>query len=92
MVASGMPMRRWITPPAAAPVLAVPQEAVVFRNGAPVVFVLPEGSEHVEARRIATGLRQEGQVQVVSGLAEGERVVATGAGFLSEGDRVALAR
>jgi RND family efflux transporter MFP subunit len=88
----GMFARGEITPPAAAPVLAVPQEAVVFRNGAPVVFVLAEGAEHVEARRIATGLRQDGQVEIVSGLAEGERVVATGAGFLSEGDRVALAR
>ena len=88
----GMFARGEITPPAAAPVLAVPQEAVVFRNGAPVVFVLAEGAEHVEARRIATGLRQDGQVEVVSGLTEGERVVATGAGFLSEGDRVALAR
>jgi len=77
--------------PAPAPALTVPQEAVVFRDGRPVVFVLPEGAERVALRPIATGLRREGVVEVAEGLAPGERVVATGAGFLSEGDRVRVA-
>ncbi|HWL83350.1 MAG TPA: efflux RND transporter periplasmic adaptor subunit [Roseomonas sp.] len=77
--------------PRAAPGLTVPQEAVVFREGKPVVFVLPEGAERVEPRTITTGLRQDGNVEVTGGLAAGERVVATGAGFLSAGDRVRLA-
>ncbi|MBV1797945.1 efflux RND transporter periplasmic adaptor subunit [Siccirubricoccus sp. G192] len=71
--------------------IAVPQQAVVFREGAPAVFVLPEGSERVALRRIETGARQEGMVEVASGLRPGERIVLTGAGFLSDGDRVALA-
>lgn len=77
--------------PAPAPALTVPQEAVVFRDGRPVVFVLPEGAERVEARPVATGLRREGAVEVTGGLAPGERVVATGAGFLAGGDRVRVA-
>ncbi|MDJ0387977.1 efflux RND transporter periplasmic adaptor subunit [Roseomonas sp. E05] len=77
--------------PAPAPSLAVPQAAVVFRDGQPVVFVLPEGAERVEPRAITTGIRREGVVEVTGGLAPGERVVATGAGFLSAGDRVRVA-
>ncbi|MCI0752331.1 efflux RND transporter periplasmic adaptor subunit [Teichococcus vastitatis] len=74
--------------PETAPALVVPQEAVVFRAGQAVAFVLPEGGDRVMRREVATGARQEGLVAVTSGLAEGERVVASGAGFLSDGDRV----
>ncbi|WP_135466283.1 efflux RND transporter periplasmic adaptor subunit [Crenalkalicoccus roseus] len=75
----------------AAPVLAVPQEAVVFRDGRPAVFVLAEGGEQVALRAIATGRRRDGMVEVREGLAAGERVVVAGAGFLEDGDRVRLA-
>ncbi|WP_160937742.1 efflux RND transporter periplasmic adaptor subunit [Teichococcus coralli] len=77
--------------PEPAPALTVPQEAVVFRDGRPTVFVLPEGAEQVAPRAIATGMRRDGMVEVTEGLAAGERVVATGAGFLSAGDRVRVA-
>jgi multidrug efflux pump subunit AcrA (membrane-fusion protein) len=69
----------------------IPGEAVVFREGGPVAFVVPEGADRVVARRLMTGLRREGAVEVRDGLSEGERVVATGAGFLSDGDRVRVA-
>jgi RND family efflux transporter MFP subunit len=75
----------------AASVLAVPQEAVVFRDGRPAVFVLAEGGEQVALRAIATGRRRDGMVEVTEGLAAGERVVVAGAGFLEDGDRVRLA-
>ncbi|MFZ6763776.1 efflux RND transporter periplasmic adaptor subunit [Pseudoroseomonas sp. WGS1072] len=65
---------------------AVPHEAVVFRDGGPVAFVL-EG-EQVRLRRLATGPRDGGWIAVESGLAAGERVVVRGAGFLADGDRV----
>lgn len=68
--------------------LTVPQEAVVFRDGRPAVFVLPDGSDRVALRRITTGMRQAGQAEVTEGVAEGEVVVVTGAGFLAPGDRV----
>ncbi len=87
----GMFARAEIAPEAALPALTVPQEAVVFREGGPVVFVLPEGAERVAQRQVATGLRREGVVEIREGLAAGERVVATGAGFLSDGDRIRVA-
>ncbi|MCK8783166.1 efflux RND transporter periplasmic adaptor subunit [Roseomonas sp. NAR14] len=73
------------------PPLAVPQGAVVVRDGAPAAFVLPEGTDRVALRRLATGPRRDGFVAVTDGLAPGERVVVAGAGFLADGDRVRLA-
>ncbi|WP_343893685.1 efflux RND transporter periplasmic adaptor subunit [Craurococcus roseus] len=74
----------------AATTLTVPQEALVFRDGRPAVFVLT-GEDRVALRPLAAGRRREGVVEVLGGLAPGERVVVAGAGFLSDGDRVRLA-
>lgn len=74
----------------AAPVLTVPEEAIVFREGQPSVFVLPEEGDRVALRRIVTGSRRGGLVEVIRGLDAGERVVVAGAGFLGDGDRVRL--
>lgn len=71
--------------------LIVPQEAVVLREGKPFAFVLPPGADRVVLRALATGTRRAGAVEVTGGLAEGERVVVTGAGFLSDGDHIRLA-
>ncbi len=73
------------------PVLTVPQEAVVFRDGRPAVFVVPAGGDAVALRPLATGRRAEGMVEVTEGLSVGERVVVAGAGFLSDGDHVQVA-
>ena len=86
----GMFARAEILPPAAS-ALAVPQEAVVFRGGRPVAFVVAEGSGRVEQRALATGVRRDGMVEILSGLAAGERVVVAGAGFLADGDLVRVA-
>jgi RND family efflux transporter MFP subunit len=68
---------------------AVPEAAIVYRDDRPAVFV-KEPNDRVSLRYLATGARQGGFVQVVDGLREGELVVTSGAGFLSEGDRVAV--
>lgn len=73
-----------------AEVVAVPQEAVVFRDGRPSVFVLST-DDHVALRPIVTGERREGWVEVTGGLAAGERIVVNGAGFLNDGDHVTVA-
>ena len=71
-------------------VVMVPASAVVFRDGAPRAFVLPEGAERVEMRRLTAGTRQDGMVEIVEGLAVGERVITAGAGFLADRDLVRL--
>jgi multidrug efflux pump subunit AcrA (membrane-fusion protein) len=71
----------------AAPTLALPQSAIVFRDDAPAAFVL-DVDNRVSLRRLTTGTRHDGFVEVLGGLEAGEPVVTSGAGFLSNGDRV----
>jgi RND family efflux transporter MFP subunit len=71
----------------AVPALVVPQVAIVFREDTPAVFVLDKGNR-VSLRRLATGVRRDGLVEILAGLRVGESVVTSGAGFLSDGDHV----
>jgi RND family efflux transporter MFP subunit len=66
--------------------IAIPQESVVFRDGAPSAFILKGGQ--VALRRLTTGARLNGMVEVLEGLAPGDQVVTAGAGFLADGDHV----
>lgn len=68
-------------------VLAVPADAVLLRDGFPVVFVLDDKAQ-ARLQRIETGERVDGFVEVKSGLAVGTQVVLEGAGFLTDGDKV----
>lgn len=70
-----------------AEVTVVPRQSVVFRDGYPYVFVMADGGKVLQ-RRIETGPPQGDFIEVRSGLKDGERVVARGAGFLSDGDVV----
>lgn len=71
----------------AVPGIRVPQSALVFRNGKPVVFVVgPDGT--ASAREVRAGARFEGDVVVEEGLTGGETVIVKGAGFLFDGDRI----
>lgn len=72
------------------PALTLPAAAVLVRDGRSLVFVV--GSDgRVREQRIATGRRRGGHVEIVDGLAADARVVAAGAAFLADGDRVAVA-
>lgn len=65
----------------------VPDTAIVERDGYRYLFVLGEG-DVVAQRRVETGARERGLVEVRAGLEPGERVVVEGAGFLGDGDHV----
>lgn len=67
--------------------LMVPSAAVVQRDGHSYVFTLKD-AQSVQRRRVRTGQTAQGMVEIVQGLKDGERVVAQGAGFLGDGDRV----
>ena len=86
----GMFARAEIMGPAR-PAVLVPAAALVFRDGAAAAFILPPGEERVRLRRLTLGERLEGMVEVREGLAAGERVVLSGAGFLADGDLVRVA-
>ncbi|RDZ28562.1 efflux RND transporter periplasmic adaptor subunit [Lysobacter silvisoli] len=67
--------------------LMVPSAAVVQRDGHSYVFTMKD-AQTVQRKRVRTGQTSQGKVEILEGLKEGERVVAEGAGFLGDGDRV----
>ena len=58
--------------------LAIPEAAIVDDAGKAVAYVMIEG-EAFERRPLRLGIRSNGWVEVLEGVAEGERVVAKGA-------------
>lgn len=67
--------------------LTVPEAAVLNTDGFSYVFkVKPDAT--VEKRKITPGIRYQGTLQVLSGLQSADTLVASGVGFLNDGDRV----
>ncbi|MCK9530672.1 MAG: efflux RND transporter periplasmic adaptor subunit [Gammaproteobacteria bacterium] len=66
--------------------LLVPEVSVVRRPAGDVVYVLKGDS--VEQRKVTTGVRQNGMVEIRAGLAGDETVAVDGAGFLTDQARV----
>jgi RND family efflux transporter MFP subunit len=67
--------------------LTVPQQAVAVRDGFSYVFrVNPD--QRVSQVKVGTGRRLGDQVEIVSNLPPDAQIVATGAGFLNDGDLV----
>ncbi|MFN3304448.1 MAG: efflux RND transporter periplasmic adaptor subunit [Roseateles sp.] len=69
-----------------APVLTLPQSAVLLRDGFAYVFRI-EGTK-VRQLKVEAGRRQGDRVEIRSGLKAGEAVVQQGVGFLADGDTV----
>jgi RND family efflux transporter MFP subunit len=72
-----------------APALTIPQSALVLADGYSYVFELGAG-DAVMRRSVKTGRRQGGRVEIVEGLAENARIVASGSAFLADGDKVTV--
>ena len=71
----------------ATPALTVPQAAVVVRDGFSYLYrVNPDG--RVSQVKVQTGRLAGDQLEILGGLPADARVVATGAGFLNDGDLV----
>jgi RND family efflux transporter MFP subunit len=66
--------------------LMVPKTAVRADGGQTVVFVVKD--DRVERRAVKAGAEQGDQVEIVSGLSSGERIVVEGHGTLADGSRV----
>lgn len=65
----------------------LPQEAIVVRDGFAYVYRVGKDGR-VEQIKVSTGRSAGGRIEIVSGLQPDARVVATGAGFLNDGDLV----
>jgi multidrug efflux pump subunit AcrA (membrane-fusion protein) len=69
--------------------MVLPRQSVVFRDGYPYVFVLGNDNR-VAQRRIELGSAQQNLFEIRSGVTAADRVVVRGAGFLGDGDVVAV--
>lgn len=78
---------RVLFPAGKASVLRVPQAAVQNRAGISGVFVL-DAQGIAQYRMVRTGATTEGQVEILSGLNAGERVVTDKADTVNNGDQV----
>jgi RND family efflux transporter MFP subunit len=65
----------------------LPSEAIVERDGYRYAFVLGD-KDVVKQRRIEAGQWRDGRTEIISGIEPSDRVVISGAAFLSDGDRV----
>lgn len=71
------------------PAKMAPMASVVIQDGYSYMFVLKD-DRTVERRHVETGIVQDGLIEIVSGVQDGERIVDQGAGFLKDGDHVNL--
>jgi RND family efflux transporter MFP subunit len=71
--------------------VTVPVLAVVRRPAGEVVYVLDSpDSQRVRQQKVVTGERQNGSIEIISGLQAGQTVIADGAHYLSDGALVAV--
>jgi len=69
--------------------LVVPASTIVVRDGYSFAFIVSSGNApQVRRQRVDVGRRIGTEVEILTGLSAGERVVARGAGFLEDGDIV----
>jgi hypothetical protein len=72
--------------------MSLPQSAVVLREGFSYVFLLTGAAGAEQARvsqvKVGIGQRRGDQIEIVGGIPPDARVVASGAGFLADGDAV----
>jgi RND family efflux transporter MFP subunit len=70
--------------------LELPAGAVVQRDGHDYVFIVGAESE-VQMTKVRVGRRHGDAVEVLAGVSEADRIVASGGAFLNDGDRVRIA-
>lgn len=68
--------------------VVVPEQSVVLRPAGQVVYVAQGGK--AEQRVVQSGARQDGMLEIIAGLKEGESVVVEGASFLTDQAAIAV--
>lgn len=70
--------------------IMVPEQSVVLRPAGKVVYLIAEGKATQAV--VQTGIKKDGFVEIVAGLKGGETIAVDGAGFLTGGASVAIAK
>lgn len=68
--------------------LLVPRTAVITQDAKDTVFVVNEGT--AQRRAVTTGYANNGSIEIISGLEDGDRVVTVGHNSLKDGARVSV--
>lgn len=73
--------------------LTIPENSLVLRDGFNYVFVLKQANDSqdlykIKQIKIEIGQRYQNFIEVLSGLSIDDKIIATGAAFLSDGDTV----
>jgi multidrug efflux pump subunit AcrA (membrane-fusion protein) len=71
-------------------VCLLPSDAVMIRDGKEIVATLGEGDKG-EIREVQTGIDDGENVEIVDGVAPGERVVTEGQHYIDEDSKVRIA-
>lgn len=70
-------------------VVQIPEEALVYKDAKPAVFAVGADNK-AKIHMVETGTRANGKVEILSGVAAGDRVAVAGAGYLKDGDLVRI--
>jgi len=71
--------------------ILVPEEALVPQGSQSFVFVVDEANDNTVVRReVAVGARRPGEVEILEGLSEGEKVITQGTLLVRPGQRVTI--
>lgn len=68
--------------------LVIPEQALISEQSRQYVFVIEDG--RAEKRQVSTGRRRPGELEITSGLAEGEMIVVEGTQRLQVGSEVEI--
>jgi RND family efflux transporter MFP subunit len=86
---AGMTARVRLTPVLIHDAILIPQSAVLYRKDREEVFVVGP-DQKAEARQVELGRWQGSQVQILKGLASGDKLIITGGQYLESGDKVMI--
>jgi multidrug efflux pump subunit AcrA (membrane-fusion protein) len=70
--------------------LHVPESVIVYRDGYQYAMKV-DAARRIHQLKVTVGRRQGSQVEILSGVAPGDELVASGGSFLNENDRVLVA-
>lgn len=68
-------------------VLSIPAQAVQLNGSKPFVFTVNEASK-AHQKAVVTGRQQDGQIEILKGVTQGEQVIIEGASFARDGQTV----
>ena len=66
----------------------MPADALVSLNDEYYAYVVKDGGDTVERRKVKTGQSVDGRIQILEGVNEGEKVVIQGQTSLNDGSKI----